>query len=92
MAKAKIWIEERLRYNREIDVEIPDEMTYRELEDLFDECERYRADNVDDVVRFLGKNGIKLIGQVDNDMDCPDSMSVEITEYDIARSASVPTE
>lgn len=92
MAKAKIWIEERLRYNREIDVEIPDEMTDRELEDLFDECERYRADNVDDVVRFLGKNGIKLIGQVDNDMDCPDSMSVEITEYDIARSASVPTE
>lgn len=92
MAKAKIWIEERLRYNREIDVEIPDEMTYRELEDLFDECERYLADNVDDVVRFLGKNGIKLIGQVDNDMDCPDSMSVEITEYDIARSASVPTE
>lgn len=85
MKKAKIWIEERLRYNREIDVEIPDEMTERELEDLFNECERYSADNVDDVVRFLGKNGINLIGQVDNDMDCPDSMSIEITEYDIAR-------
>lgn len=83
MKKVKITIEEKFRYNREIDVEVPDEMTDSDLEKLFDDCERYHADNADDVVRFLVRKGIVLAGNIDTDMDCPDEMSVEITEYDV---------
>jgi hypothetical protein len=78
MKKVTIQVQETLKYDREIEVEIPDEMTETEFDRLCVAMER--VDSLSDALYVLKRNGIK-VGQYDEDMNSPDFGEVEVLEF-----------
>lgn len=84
MKQVKLTIAETLKYEREVTVVIPDEMTEAELEDVLNYAERNGGyDGVDGIVYELKKRGITNPDGFDRDLDCPDWVEAECYDYEI---------
>ncbi|TRY23656.1 hypothetical protein FOI68_20530 [Brevibacillus sp. LEMMJ03] len=80
MKQVILKVTETLSYGREVKVEIPDEMTEAELNNVLDAAQR--EEFMSDFIYFLERKGLKLIGPVDEDMDSPDHAEIECDEYE----------
>lgn len=78
MKKVTVEVMETLKYKREIEIEVPDEMTEQQLEFLFSKMER--DEFLIDAVYVLKEAGIK-VGRYDDDLDSPDYGEVEVIEF-----------
>lgn len=83
MKKVIVTITEKLEYNREIIVGVPDDMTEEQFGKLLDQVQ-HGLDHAEDVACGLNRlnKDIKIIEQVDNDLSSPDDVEVEIFDYD----------
>lgn len=79
MKKVTLQVQETLKYTREIEIEIPDEMTEEELQEHLNlmEKDEYLAD----AVYVLKDEGITVL-QYDDDLSSPDSGEVEVTDFE----------
>ncbi|WP_240416706.1 hypothetical protein [Paenibacillus periandrae] len=80
MKKVTMNVKEKLTYTREIEVQIPDEMTEEQFEALCIKMER--SEDLDSALHVLEKIGI-IIGPYDKDMNSPDDGEVEVFEFHI---------
>ncbi|MBY0054111.1 hypothetical protein H7K32_21090 [Brevibacillus agri] len=80
MKQVILKVTETLSYGREVKVEIPDEMTETELNNVLDAA--LRGEYMSDFIYILERKGLKLIGQVDEDMSSPDHAEIECDEYE----------
>jgi hypothetical protein len=78
MKKVTIEVQETLKYNREIECEIPDEMTETELDSLLGKMER--DEFLGDAIYVLKRAGIE-VGEYDEDLDSPSYGEVEVLEF-----------
>lgn len=84
MKSARLSICETLKYQREMIVKIPEEISESELNNWLDEAQR-KAQHPEDVLYILqdfNKN-IEAIEMPDNDFDSPYNTEIEIDELDI---------
>lgn len=83
MKKVVLKIQETLKYNREVPILIPDEMTEKEFNRILDNAQR-GAESVDDIVYHLKHSGagIKQTEPYDTDLDSPDYEEVECDDYE----------
>ncbi|WP_127532755.1 hypothetical protein [Paenibacillus kobensis] len=85
MKSVTLVIKETLVYERDVQVEIPDDMDEKALNKALDSAQR-GSDTIDDMVRKLDKqSGIKLTKPYDTDLSSLDSMEVECDEYDFVQ-------
>lgn len=82
MKKVRILMEETLKYQRSIVIEVPDATLDVEIESLCREIER-KADVASDASRILTRLGAKVVRHPDENYDSPDSSDVEVDEYDV---------
>lgn len=80
MRKAKLIVEETVKYQREIKVSVPDEMSDTDLERALSLAER--EDRMDDFLLELERYGVVLEEPYDDDLNSPDQFEVECLEYD----------
>lgn len=81
MKHATIVVQEKFTYTREIEIEVPDEMSERDFERLLTYVEQ-RSQSAGDLVHELRRRGIEQNEPWDDDMRSPDEVEVECTEYD----------
>jgi hypothetical protein len=78
MKTVKIEVKETLEYTREIELELPDEMTKETFQNL---CTKMENDEfLGDAIYVLKRAGI-VVGAYDTDLDSPDSGEVEVVEF-----------
>lgn len=84
MKKATLGIEETLRYKRSMVIEIPDEMTESELNNILDKVQA-KADTASDIPYLIEKLkvGIVIKKMPDTDTSSPSYTDTEIEELDI---------
>lgn len=80
MKKVRLDVEEKLRYRREVEVYIPDDMDDSDLEDALDAAVN-RSESLDDFIRLLEREGIRCDGY-DDSLDSPSYMEIECDDYD----------
>jgi hypothetical protein len=83
MKKVRISIEENLRYQREMIIEVPDDMTEDKLNTILDKSQR-RAQSAGDIpyiVESLNKD-IKIVECPDEDLSSPWDSEIEIDDFD----------
>lgn len=80
MKKVTLYVQETLKYTRDVVVEVPDNMTDGQLEYLLDKVQS-RAESVDDAVYALRDRGINLCEPYDTDLDSPSHCEIEIDDY-----------
>lgn len=81
--KARLSITEKLSYTRIVDVELPEEMTEAELEDLLEDADRsFFIQSASDYIRKLQDSGIRPLDCVDDSLDSPDDVEVECETYE----------
>ncbi|OAS19277.1 hypothetical protein [Paenibacillus oryzisoli] len=78
MKKVTLEVEEILKYTREIEIHVPDDMSEDVLEILMNRMES--KESLDDALRVLKKADIK-ISEYDDSLDSPDSMEVEVLQF-----------
>lgn len=84
MKKVKLTIEETLKYEREVIIEVPDEMTNGEIESELDYAERNAGrDGLDGIVYTLRRRGMENPDGFDQDLSSPDSVEAEILDYEV---------
>lgn len=81
MKKVKLFIRESLKYNREMVIKVPEEMTETELNRLLDKVQR-RADHVADLGYLFRDEGMKISEWPDDDMSSPFDVELEIGDYE----------
>lgn len=82
MKKVKLVVRETLKYNREIIVEVPDDMTDAQIENALNEAEREWG-GVDEFVHALRKHGIQNPDGFNSDLDSPDDVESECEDYEV---------
>lgn len=85
MKKYKLSIEETLKYNREMIIEVPDEMSESEFNKILDKVQR-KTESADDISYALEKLNIEVIQDVDSDLSSPSYQEIEIEEYDYIKA------
>jgi hypothetical protein len=84
MKKVKLTIEETLKYEREVIIEIPDEMTNGEIESELDYAERNGGrEGIEGIVYSLRRRGMENPDGFDMDTSSPDSIDAEILDYEV---------
>lgn len=84
MKKVKLTIEETLKYEREVIIEVPDEMTNSEIESELDYAERNGGrEGAEGIVYSLRRRGMENPDGFDQDLYSPDSSEAEILDYEI---------
>jgi hypothetical protein len=81
MPKVTVYIEETLKYQREITIETDENFDETEFNLTLDEIER-RANTADDVALLLERCGYKILENPDSD-SCLHDSEVEIFDYAI---------
>lgn len=83
MKTVKLFLEETLKYRREVVIGVPDTFTDKDLEQLFDKTTRESEQSADVpyVIERVNPE-IAIIEYPDSDLDSPDQMEVEIEEWD----------
>ncbi|MEC1177639.1 hypothetical protein P9B03_04010 [Metasolibacillus meyeri] len=84
MKKVTIEFIETLSYNREIIIEVPNDVTERELDKFLNAVER-GADYAGDVPFLLAKHiqGAVIVDPPCEDLDSPDRSEIEFQSFDI---------
>lgn len=83
MRKVKLMVTETLKYEREIIVEVPDDVCETKLEGLLDVADRAGyADGVDGFVRALERRGVQNPDGYDTDLSSPSSYEAECDDYE----------
>lgn len=79
MKKINLSLEETFKYRREVVIELPDTITEKELERLISKAERESelASDVPHMIKRINPE-VVIVEYVDDDMDCPNDMEVEI--------------
>lgn len=78
MKKIKLEIEETLRYDRSMIIEVPESISEDELDTILDRAER--AFGSQDVSNILSRAGIKVLNEPDSDPSSPKTVELEITD------------
>jgi hypothetical protein len=78
MKKVKLNVLETLKYQREIEIAIPDDMTEGELNEILNRAQR--GSDLDEFLHRLEGNGISF-GVYDDDLSSPYGMEVECDDY-----------
>jgi hypothetical protein len=78
MKKVKLNVLETLKYQREIEVKIPDDMSEDELNRILDRAQR--GTNLDEFLHRLESNDITF-GVYDDDLSSPYDSEVECDDY-----------
>ncbi|OMF32345.1 hypothetical protein [Paenibacillus peoriae] len=81
MKKVLLTVMETLKYEREIEVEIPDEMTDEQLNRALSKAEQHFG-GVDEFIYALKPHGITNPKGFDQSTDSPEYMEAECTDYD----------
>lgn len=80
MKKAKIVVDEKLTFRRDIEVLIPNNISDVEMETILNEAER--EGSLSDFMRILMKYGIECPDGYDDDFSSPWDLEVECEEFD----------
>jgi hypothetical protein len=83
MKKVKISIQEILRYERKAIIEIPNDMSEDELNNIFNIAQR-RADSAEDITYIIDAldDDIRILEHPDGDLSSPWDSEIEIDEFD----------
>jgi hypothetical protein len=83
MKKVRVSIQEVLRYQRQVIIEIPDDMSEDKLNNILDKCQRkaQAASDVPFIIEDLNDD-INVLEIPDESMDSPWDSEVEIDDFD----------
>lgn len=82
MAKFVLNLTETVKYSREIEIEMSDELTEDDLEVILEDIERGYIYTFDDYANELTQRDIKVI-DYDDSYDSPTDVEIECDDYEI---------